>query len=58
VRGRYSTGVNIEVSLMSITSIRIADDENKPLEALSKKLDRSKDYILTYEGIVYTGVYR
>lgn len=31
---------------MSITSIRIADDVEKPLEALSKKLDRSKSYII------------
>lgn len=31
---------------MSITSIRIADDVDKPLEALSKKLDRSKNYII------------
>jgi len=31
---------------MSITSIRIADDMEKPLEALSKKLDRSKNYII------------
>ena len=31
---------------MSITSIRITDDINKPLEALSKKLDRSKNYLI------------
>lgn len=31
---------------MGITSIRIADDVDKPLEALSKKLDRSKNYII------------
>ena len=31
---------------MGITSIRIADDVDKPLEALSKKLDRSKSYII------------
>lgn len=31
---------------MSITSIRIADDMEKPLEELSKKLDRSKNYII------------
>ncbi|MBI2778797.1 MAG: ribbon-helix-helix protein, CopG family [Gammaproteobacteria bacterium] len=31
---------------MSITSIRISDDVEKPLEALSKKLDRSKNYII------------
>ena len=31
---------------MSITSIRIAKDVEKPLEALSKKLDRSKNYLI------------
>jgi len=31
---------------MSITSIRISDDINKPLESLAKKLDRSKSYII------------
>lgn len=31
---------------MSITSIRITDDIDKPLEALSKKLDRSKNYLI------------
>jgi len=31
---------------MGITSIRITDDVEKPLEALSKKLDRSKNYII------------
>lgn len=31
---------------MSITSIRITDDVEKPLEALSKKLDRSKNYLI------------
>jgi len=31
---------------MGITSIRIADDVEKPLEALSKKLDRSKNYLI------------
>lgn len=31
---------------MSITSIRISDDVEKPLEALSKKLDRSKNYLI------------
>jgi predicted transcriptional regulator len=35
-----------EVGIMSITSIRIADDVEKPLEALSKKLDRSKNYLI------------
>ena len=31
---------------MSITSIRIADEVEKPLEVLSKKLDRSKNYLI------------
>lgn len=31
---------------MGITSIRIADDVEKPLEVLSKKLDRSKNYLI------------
>lgn len=31
---------------MGITSIRISDDVDKPLEALSKKLDRSKNYLI------------
>ncbi|MDX2425091.1 MAG: ribbon-helix-helix protein, CopG family [Cycloclasticus sp.] len=31
---------------MSITSIRITDDVDKPLEALSKTLDRSKNYLI------------
>ena len=31
---------------MGITSIRIADDVDKPLEALSKKLDRSRNYLI------------
>ena len=31
---------------MGITSIRLNDDVDKPLEALSKKLDRSKNYII------------
>jgi len=31
---------------MSITSIRIPDDVEKPLESLSKKLDRSKNYLI------------
>ena len=31
---------------MSITSIRITDEVEKPLEALSKKLDRSKNYLI------------
>lgn len=31
---------------MSITSIRLAEDIEKPLESLAKKLDRSKSYII------------
>ena len=31
---------------MSITSIRIADDVEKSLEVLSKKLDRSRNYLI------------
>lgn len=31
---------------MSITSIRLNDDVDKPLEHLSKKLDRSKNYLI------------
>lgn len=31
---------------MSITSIRIPDEVEKPLESLSKKLDRSKNYLI------------
>ena len=31
---------------MSVTSIRLADDVDKPLESLSKKLDRSKNYLI------------
>ena len=31
---------------MSITSIRLSDDMDKPLESLSKKLDRSKNYLI------------
>ncbi|MCG5516920.1 MAG: CopG family ribbon-helix-helix protein [Pseudomonadota bacterium] len=31
---------------MGVTSIRIADDVEKPLEVLSKKLDRSKNYLI------------
>jgi len=33
-------------SAMSITSIRLADDIDKPLESLAKKLDRSKNYLI------------
>ena len=31
---------------MSITSIRFTDDVDEPLESLSKKLDRSKNYLI------------
>jgi predicted transcriptional regulator len=31
---------------MGITSIRIANDVDNPLEALSKKLDRSSNYLI------------
>lgn len=31
---------------MSITSIRLADDIEKPLESLASKLDRSKNYLI------------
>jgi predicted transcriptional regulator len=31
---------------MSITSVRIPEDLEKPLESLSKKLDRSKSYLI------------
>lgn len=31
---------------MSVTSIRIADDVEKTLEVLSKKLDRSRNYLI------------
>ena len=31
---------------MSITSVRIPGDVEKPLESLSKKLDRSKSYLI------------
>jgi len=31
---------------MSITSIRLSDDMDKPLESLAKKLDRSKNYLI------------
>ncbi len=31
---------------MSITSIRLADDINKPLESLASKLDKSKNYLI------------
>lgn len=31
---------------MSITSIRLSEDVEKPLESLSKQLDRSKNYII------------
>ena len=32
---------------MSITSIRLSDDVEKPLDSLAKKLDRSKKYLIT-----------
>ncbi len=31
---------------MSITSIRLADELDQPLESLAKKLDRSKNYLI------------
>ena len=31
---------------MSITSIRLTDDVEKPLDSLAKKLDRSKNYLI------------
>ena len=31
---------------MSITSIRLAEDIEKPLESLANKLDRSKNYLI------------
>ncbi len=31
---------------MGITSIRLTDDIDKPLESLAKKLDRSKNYLI------------
>ncbi len=31
---------------MSVTSIRLADGIDKPLEALANKLDRSKNYLI------------
>lgn len=31
---------------MGITSIRLADDIDKPLESLAHKLDRSKNYLI------------
>ncbi len=31
---------------MSITSIRLTDDIDKPLESLARKLDRSKNYLI------------
>lgn len=31
---------------MGITSIRLADDIDKPLESLASKLDRSKNYLI------------
>lgn len=31
---------------MGITSIRLSEDVDKPLESLAKKLDRSKNYLI------------
>jgi len=31
---------------MSITSVRLSDDIDKPLELLANKLDRSKNYLI------------
>ena len=31
---------------MGITSIRLSDDVDKPLDSLAKKLDRSKNYLI------------
>ena len=31
---------------MSVTSIRLTDDIDKPLESLANKLDRSKNYLI------------
>lgn len=31
---------------MGVTSIRLTDDIDKPLESLAKKLDRSKNYLI------------
>jgi len=31
---------------MSITSIRLTDEVDKPLDSLAKKLDRSKNYLI------------
>jgi len=31
---------------MGITSIRLSDDVDKPLESLANKLDRSKNYLI------------
>lgn len=36
------------VQNMSITSIRLSDDLDQPLDALSKKMDRSKNYLINY----------
>ena len=34
------------VNNMSITSIRLSDDLDQPLDSLSKKMDRSKNYLI------------
>jgi len=36
------------VQNMSITSIRLSDDLDQPLDALSKKMDRSKNYLINH----------
>ena len=36
----------VKVKIMGITSIRFSDEVDKPLESLSKQLDRSKNYII------------
>ena len=41
-----ATSYYIKVKTMGTTSIRFSDDVEKPLESLSKQLDRSKSYII------------
>lgn len=41
----YIVGVN-KVKMMSITSVRLSDDLEKPLDALAHKLDRSRSYLI------------
>jgi len=43
---KCNTSEYIEVKVMGITSIRFSDEVDKPLESLSKQLDRSKNYII------------